>query len=209
MATLLHIDSSPMGAHSVSRELTRHFVEHWLGGHSGGRVIVRDLNKMAVPPVDAAFVAAMYTPEERQTPEQKTLLAQSNALVDDLFTADEYVLGTPMHNFGVSAAMKLWIDQICRAGRTFAYIDGKPTGLVTGKKATIMLAAGGTYDAGSATESLNNAEPYLRSVLGFLGVKDVTFVTAGGAASLRGGVDRGTFMAPFLTKIKEQLGVSA
>lgn len=209
MSTLLHIDSSPMGAHSVSRELTQHFVEQWLTKNPDGRVIVRDLNAMKLPEVDAAFVMAMYTPESSQTAEQKTLLAQSNELVDDLFAADEYVLGTPMHNFGTSAAMKLWIDQICRVGRTFIYPEGKPIGLVTGKKATIMLAAGGTYDAGSATESLNNAEPYLRSVLGFLGVKDLTFVTAGGASSLRGGVDRGTFMAPFLSKIKEHLGVSA
>ena len=209
MSTLLHIDSSPMGAQSVSRELTQHFVEQWRRKNPGGQVIVRDLDKITIPPVDATFVMAMYTPEATQTTEQKTLLAQSNGFVDDLFAADEYVLGTPMHNFGTSAAMKLWIDQICRAGRTFAYIDGKPTGLLKDKKATIMLAAGGTYDAGSATESLNNAEPYLRSVLGFLGVTDVTFVTAGGAGSLRGGADRGTFMAPFLSKIKQQLGVSA
>ena len=210
MATLLHVDSSPMGAYSVTRELTQHFVEHWLSQNPGGRVIVRDLNAMNISPVDATFVAAMYTPEASQTAEQKALLAQSNELVDDLFAADEYVLGTPMHNFGTSVAMKLWIDKIARVGRTFAYVDGVPKGLVpSGKKATIMLAAGGTYDAGSARESLNHAEPYLKSILGFMGVEDIAFVTAGGAASLRGGMDRGTFLAPFFSKIKERLGISA
>ena len=209
MATLLHIDSSPMGSYSVSRELTQHFVQHWQTKNPGGQVISHDLTQMKLAPVDATFVQAMYTPVESQTPEQKEILAGSNALVDDLFAADEYVLGTPMHNFGPSATMKLWIDQICRFGRTFAYVDGQPKGLLTGKKATIMLAAGGTYDAGSARESLNNAEPYLRSVLGYLGVNDIAFVTAGGAASLRGGADRGAFLAPFLRKIREHLGVSA
>ena len=209
MATLLHIDSSPMGAHSVSRELTQHFVEQWLTKNPDGKVISRDLNQTELAPVNASFVQAMYMPEESRTPEQNSILAGSNALVDELFTADQYVLGTPMHNFGPSATMKLWIDQICRFGRTVAYIDGVPTGLLTGKKATIILAAGGNYDAGSANESLNNAEPYLRSVLGFLGIKDITFVTAGGAATLRRGADRGTFLAPFFSKIKEHLGISA
>jgi FMN-dependent NADH-azoreductase len=101
-----------------------------------------------------------------------------------------------MHNFGVPSVMKQWIDQIARVGVTFAYVDGAPKGLLTGKKATFVLAAGGTYGPGSATESLNFVEPYLKTIFGFLGVTNVEFHTAGGAAALNYGADRAEFLQP-------------
>src|SRR6202051_88928 len=103
-----------------------------------------------------------------------------------------------MHNFGVPAVLKLWIDQISRVGRTFSYADGKPKGLIVGKKATFVIATGGVYDAQTEMASFNFVEPYLRSVFGFLGVTDATFLTTGGTAALNQGRNRQVFLAPHL-----------
>jgi FMN-dependent NADH-azoreductase len=196
MATLLHLDSSPMGAASVSRHLSNTFVENWKKAHPGGTVVTRDLTASGLVSITAAWVAAAYTPAESRTTEQKAVLAKSDELVAELLAADEYVIGVSMHNFGVPSVMKQWIDQIARAGVTFAYVDGAPKGLLTGKKATFVLAAGGTYGPGSATESLNFVEPYLKTIFGFLGVTNVEFHTAGGAAALNYGADRAEFLQP-------------
>ncbi len=196
MATLLHLDSSPMGAASVSRHLSNTFVENWKKAHPGGTVVTRDLTASGLVSITAAWVAAAYTPVEQRTAEQKAVLAKSDELVAELLAADEYVIGVSMHNFGVPSVMKQWIDQIARVGVTFAYVDGAPKGLLTGKKATFVLAAGGTYGRGSATESLNFVEPYLKTIFGFLGVTNVEFHTAGGAAALNYGANRAEFLQP-------------
>jgi len=107
-----------------------------------------------------------------------------------------------MHNFGVPSVLKLWIDQICRVGRTFSYADGKPKGLLFGKRATFIIATGGIYDAQTQMASFNFVEPYLRSVFGFLGVKDATFITAGGTKVLSQGHDRQTFLTPYLQAVR-------
>lgn len=109
-----------------------------------------------------------------------------------------------MHNFGIPAVLKLWIDQIARVGQTFAYVDGTPKGLLAGKKAQFLIATGGFYAAGSPMGSYNFVEPYLRTIFGFLGVTDTHFVTAGGTAGLRSGkIDRETLLAPHLREITE------
>jgi FMN-dependent NADH-azoreductase len=107
-----------------------------------------------------------------------------------------------MHNFGVPSALKLWIDQIARVGKTFSYTGGAPKGLLTGKKATFLIATGGIYDAQTQMASFNFVEPYLRSVFGFLGVTDAKFLTAGGTAALNQGGDRETFLAPHLQAVQ-------
>jgi len=175
MSTLLHIDSSPLYGRSVSRELTAAFVAQWKAAHPDGKVIDRDLNATAMPPINAEWVGAVYTPEQARTPEQKELLSLSDSLLAELEQADEYVIGVPMHNFGVPSVLKLWIDQIARVGRTFSYSEKGPKGLITGKKATFIIATGGIYDAQTRMASFNFVEPYLRSVFGFLGVTDATF----------------------------------
>ena len=202
MPTLLHIDSSPLYGRSVSRELTAAFVAHWHALHADEPVINRDLTATSIPPITAEWVAAIYTPEDGRTPQQKELLSLSDSLLAELERADEYVIGVPMHNFGVPSALKLWIDQICRVGRTFVYADGKPKGLLGGKKATFLIATGGIYDAQTQMASFNFVEPYLRSLFGFLGVKDVTFITAGGTKVLSQGHDRQTFIAPYLEAVQ-------
>jgi FMN-dependent NADH-azoreductase len=202
MSTLLDIDSSPLYGRSVSRQLTGAFVDQWKASHLDGTVIDRDLNATAITPITAGWVGAAYTPEEARTPQQKELLAVSDLLLAELERADEYVFGVPMHNFGVPSVLKLWIDQIARAGRTFSYAGGSPKGLLTGKKATFIVATGGIYDAQTQMASFNFVEPYLRSVFGFLGVTDATFLTAGGTAALNQGLDRDAFLAPHLQVVQ-------
>jgi len=202
MPTILHIDSSPLYGRSVSRQLTDAFVTQWKSSHPDGTVVDRDLNATPIPPVTAEWVGAAYTPEEARTPQQKKLLTLSDALLAELEQADEYVFGVPMHNFGVPSVLKLWIDQIARVGRTFSYADGTPKGLLTGKKATFIIATGGIYDTQTQMASFNFVEPYLRSVFGFLGVTDATFLTTGGTAALNYGQDRDAFLAPHLQAVQ-------
>jgi FMN-dependent NADH-azoreductase len=130
------------------------------------------------------------------------MLSLSDSLLAELEQADEYVFGVPMHNFGVPSVLKLWIDQIARVGRTFSYAGGTPKGLIIGKKATFIIATGGIYDAQTQMASFNFVEPYLRSVFGFLGLTDATFLTAGGTKALNQGHDRDAFLAPHLQAVK-------
>ena len=202
MPTLLHLDSSPLES-SISRELTREFVKTWKEAHSGGTVTYRDLAVHAPKPVDGAWIGAAYTPENARTEEQKATLALSDELIAELEAADEYVFGVAMHNFSIPATLKLWIDQIARRGRTFAYGANGPEGLLKGKKATILTASGGAYAEGTPAGSFNFADPYLKTVLGFLGVTEVTVIAAGGAALvMMGSVDRATFLKPHLEQVR-------
>src|SRR5580704_6538275 len=140
MPKLLEIDSSPLYGRSVSRQLTDAFVTQWKSSHPDGTVVDRDLNATSIPPVTGEWVGAAYTPDDARTPEQKQVLALSDTLLAELEQADEYVFGVPMHNFGVPSVLKLWIDQIARVGKAFAYVNGAPKGLITGKKATFIIA---------------------------------------------------------------------
>jgi FMN-dependent NADH-azoreductase len=202
MPTLLRIDSSPLYGRSVSRQLTDAFAVQWRSANPDGTVVDRDLYATPIPPVNAEWVGAVFTPEEARTPQQKEQLSLSDSLLTELFAADQYVFGVPMYNFGVPAVLKLWIDQITRIGKTFSYVDGTPKGLILGKKATFILATGGIYDAGTQMASFNFVEPYLRAVFGFQGVTDVTFITAGGTMALNHGQDRDAFLAPYLQAVQ-------
>jgi FMN-dependent NADH-azoreductase len=203
MATLLKVDSSPMGEHSISRKLTAQFAASWRKAHNGGDVISRDLITTGLSPVNGAWVGAAYTPEDARSAEQRQALAVSDELIAELQRADEYVFGVPMHNFSIPSTLKLWIDQVARAGKTFSYGADGPKGLLTGKKATLLVASGGVYEQGTAMESLNFVTPYLRAVFGFIGVTDVTIIAAEGTAQLMSGkIDSQTFLAPSLEKVQ-------
>jgi FMN-dependent NADH-azoreductase len=154
--------------------------------------------------VDEGWIYSVYTPEEALQPEQKALLAYSDEAIAELEKADEYVIGVAMHNFSIPSVLKLWIDQIVRRGRTFAYGGAEgPKGLLSGKKATVLVATGGMYDAGSPYAALNFIDPYLRTILGWIGITDIKFVTAGGTAQLMSGtVDRGRFLQPHLEQVR-------
>jgi FMN-dependent NADH-azoreductase len=205
MPTLLELDSSPLAETSISRQLTGEYVRSWKLANPDGNVVTRDLAATSISPITAAWVGAAYAPDDARTPEQHSLLTLSDTLIAELQAADEYVLGVPMHNFSIPSTLKLWIDQIARVNKTFSYATGSPVGLLTGKKATILIASGGKYDAGTAMASFNFVEPYLRTVFGFLGVTDTTFLTAGGASALNyGKVDRKTFLQPIVESIHAQ-----
>lgn len=205
MPTLLHIDSSPLGEASISRQLSSEFVRNWKKANPNGKVIARDLATTSLSPVNAGWVGAAYTPKDARTSAQRELLALSDVLIAELQSADEYVFGVPMHNFGVPAVLKLWIDQVVRAGETFSYASGTPEGLLKNKKATFLIASGGVYDAATVMASFNFVEPYLRTVAGFLGITETKFITAGGAAALNyGKIDRETFLQPHVESIRAQ-----
>jgi FMN-dependent NADH-azoreductase len=205
MSTLLHIDSSPLGPASISRELSAEFVRNWKLENFGGKVTSRDLSTSRLTPINADWIAANFTPESSRTVAQRELLALSDQLIEELELADEYVFGVPMHNFGVPSVLKLWIDQIVRSGKTFSYVEGPPLGLLKNKKATFIAASGGAYDGGTAMASFNFVEPYLRTVFGFIGVTNTRFLTAGGVAALNHGqIDRQTFLQPHIASIRAQ-----
>src|SRR5258708_1104355 len=202
MATLLKIDSSPMGERSISRKLTAEFAKTWIKAHPDGTVITRDITTLNIPVVRGDWVAAAYTPEDARTAEQKKVLAVSDLLIAELQKADEYVIGVPMHNFSIPSTLKLWIDQVVRIGKTTAYSATGLEGLLKGKKGTLLIASGGVYEQGSGGEAFNFVTPYLRTVLGFLGITDVHFIAAGGTKELMmGNVDPQTFLAPSLEKV--------
>jgi FMN-dependent NADH-azoreductase len=202
MATLLRIDSSPLAQGvSFSRQLTAEFVEQWKRNHPGGKVITRDLAATSLSPVDAEWIGAAHTPKGDLTSHQREILALSNELIGELKAADEYVIGVSMHNFSIPAALKLWIDQVVRAGETFSYEGGAPAGMLQQKKATFLVASGGVYEKGSPAFAMNFIEPYLSSLFAFIGVTDINFISASGTARQRFGVDRETILKPALASI--------
>ena len=181
MPSLLAIESSPRGDYSVSRKLTSKFIEDWKAQHSGGSVVVRDLVKTTLPFVDLPWIMGAYTPAEQHSPEVKQAIAISNELVAELMAADHIVLGTSMYNFSIPGIVKTYIDHIVRVGVTVT-----PTyeGLVKGKKLTVILASGGVYTPGAHAEGYNVATSYLKQIFGFIGIKDVNVVLAGGTAAV-------------------------
>lgn len=174
MTHILHVNSSPRGEGSHSRQISSEFVEAWLQTHPGDTVTARDLSQQDIPHVTEEFIGAMYTPAEARTPEQKELLMLSDTLIAELFAADVYVLGVPMYNFSVPAVLKAYIDYVSRVNETWT---PSYEGLLKNKKAVIVTArGGGGYGPGEMRAAANFEDPYLQAVLGFLGVTDVTFI---------------------------------
>jgi FMN-dependent NADH-azoreductase len=191
MSNLLHIDSSPR-ADSVSSKLAAAFVRRWQRRNPGGTVIHHNTTLEKIPYIDEAHIAAAYTPAGELTPEQKQKLAYSDHLIDELLAADVLVLGVPMWNLGIPASFKAWIDMVVRAGRTFTYTEKGVSSLVPpGKKVYVISARGGAYPAGTPAKTFDQQEPYLRTILGFLGLTDIEFIYAenqgrGGQAAAEG-----------------------
>jgi len=175
MKRLLIVNSSPR-RNSVSRRLTGHYAEQWKVTNPEGRVVERDLAADPPPFVTHAWIEAVYTPSDQLSPEQKRLLAVSDILIQELLDADEIVFGVPMHNFSIPAALKAWIDLVTRRGKTFHYGATGPVGLIpSSKRVVLIVAQGGTYASGSP---MDFQVPYLRHVLAFIGLTDVTVIHA-------------------------------
>jgi len=204
MPTLLHLDSSARGERSVSRQLTRDFAASWKQAYSGAEVIYRDIGHNPVPFVSETFIAAAFTPPDALSPELGAAIAVSNELIAELQTATEYVWGVPMYNFSVPAAFKAYIDQIVRVGQTFAVDESGSKGLLTGKKATIITSSGGAYREGSPAAPYNLQEPWIRTILAFIGVTNVDFIVADGLSEVElGKRDREQYLKPIREKVRQ------
>ena len=165
---LLHIDSSALGAHSVSRDLSAAIVAVWKRREPGLKVRYRDLAAEPLPHwmpgADPADVAAR----------------DGGNLLDEFLAADVVVIGAPMYNFGIPSQLKAWIDRIVIAGKTFRYGATSVEGLAGGRKIIIASARGGSYGADSGRADFDFQEAYLRHVFGFIGITDIEFVRAEG-----------------------------
>ena len=202
MPRLLVVETSPRGAYSISRSLTHRFVAEWTRAHPDGQVVDRDLMETNLPFVNAPWLQAYFTPAEQHSPEMKEVLRLSDELVAEVLAADHVVIATPVYNYNVPAALKAWIDHIVRKGLTLG-VDGR--GLVTGKKATVLLASGGVYTEGSPIRDRDLATQYLRLILGVIGITDVSFIAAGGAKAVDlGEVGREEFLDRFQGKIEAE-----
>jgi len=179
MTTILHIDSSILGGYSISRSLTAGIVAKLQALHAGARVIRRDLVVDATLHLSGAHMAAFQGGEVGDAGLGQDL-AVGGAYVDELFAADIIVIGAPMYNFSVPTQLKGWIDRVCVAGRTFRYGANGPEGLVFGKKVFIASTRGGVYTGDSPVAGLDHQESYLRGVLAFIGLTDVTIIRAEG-----------------------------
>lgn len=176
MKTLLLIRSSLLLGNGQSNRLADRYVAAWQAANPEGRVVVRDLAQNPVPHLDLARVGAFSTPADQRTPEQQALVAESDALIDELQSADVIALGLPLYNFGIPSTLKAYFDHIARAGVTFRYTASGPEGLVKGKHVVVFAARGGLYQG----QPHDTQTPYVRNFLGFLGMTDVRFVFAEG-----------------------------
>ena len=171
--TILRVDASMRREGSVSRELSDKLIERLSGAET--RVITRDLLENPLPFINEAWIGANFTDPAERSDEQRAALAASDALIEEVRAADTLVIGVPLYNFSVPAALKAWIDMIARARETFRYTENGPVGLLEGKKAYLVVTSGGV-PVGSENDF---ASGYMRHVLGFIGIKDVTIIEAG------------------------------
>lgn len=175
---ILQINSSARSAGANSTRLADSITTRLKAANPSAVVELRDLAANPHPVLDEAALGALFTPAEQRTPEQAARVALDDALIAQVQAADAIVLGVPMYNFGVPVQLKTWIDAIAKAGVTFRYTENGPEGLIKGKKVYVALARGGLYRDTPADSQV----PYLKGVLGFLGMTDVEFIYAEGLA---------------------------
>lgn len=173
MMKILRIDASGRHGGSITRELGDEVVRRLCANHPGAAVQTRDLSG-GLPLLDEDWIAANLSAPEDRTPAQHDTLAFSDSLVGELQSADALVVTVPLYNFGVPAAMKAWIDLVCRARLTFAYTPEGPRGLLADRPVYLVMASGGV-PLGSP---MDFASGYLRQVFGFIGIRDVHLIAA-------------------------------
>lgn len=168
---ILRIDSSTRTDTSLSRKLA----DDVLARHPGATITTRDL-AAGIPHIDEGFTRATFTPPEARSDTDKAALSLSDDIVAEVQAADLIVISMPVYNFSIPSTLKAWIDQLARVGVTFHYTENGPVGLLEGKRVIVVSASGGT----PVGADFEYASPYLRHVLGFLGLTDVAFVGAAG-----------------------------
>ena len=180
MSSILLLTSSPR-ADSLSTPIAVDLAEKLKNQKPGSVVVRRDLASNPLPHIDDLFTGAIRKPADARTTEEIAAIKTSDELVAELFAADTIVISTGLINFNIYSSLKTWIDNVARAGLTFKYTESGPVGLVTGKKVYVVLTSGGVYSQGPAAP-LNHAVPYLKSVLGFLGITDIETIYVEGLA---------------------------
>jgi len=177
-ASLLLIHASPRGERSHSRRLADEFLQAWKTTHPHGDAVVRDLGYEPPPFVSEAWIEGAFTPPEGHSHAARAAVRVSDRYVDELLAAEEIVIATPIYNLSIPAVLKAWIDQVVRAGRTFAMGPGGFEGLLKTKRVRVLVASGSDFRPTGPFGAYNFVEPYLRAVLGFIGITDVAFVYA-------------------------------
>jgi FMN-dependent NADH-azoreductase len=205
---LLHIDSSPLGTQSVSRELTRRVVAQWVASHPG--TTVEHLDVAANPPSHLDMNSLGFRlglDADVLTDVQKRENALTEKLLAQFLAADVVVVGAPMYNFSIPSQLKAWIDRIAQAGRTFRYTEKGPEGLAGGKTVIVVSSRGGAYAGNPALAFLDHQESYLKTVFGFFGITDVRIVRAEGVAM--GEPAKAAALSAAETEIRAAAGVAA
>ncbi|WPP47317.1 FMN-dependent NADH-azoreductase [Pseudomonas sp. AN-1] len=183
---ILQINASARSAGANSTRLADAIVARLLAQRPAAVVELRDLASEPHPVLDEAALGALFTPAEQRDAAQAARVALDDALIAQVQAADVVVLGVPMYNFGVPVQLKAWFDAIARAGVTFRYTENGPEGLLKGKRVYVALARGGIYRDTPADSQV----PYLKTMLGFLGMTEVEFVYAEGLSMGAVGVDK-------------------
>jgi FMN-dependent NADH-azoreductase len=176
---VLHIISSSRGEASVSLKLGNAIIEKIKFKNPDSTVKVRDLTKTVFPHLEEAHIQSFFTKPEDRTPEQQLAVAHSDEAIDELFDADAIVIGVPMYNFSIPSTLKTWIDHIARVGKTFTVNENGLVGLIQGKKVYLAIASGNVYTSGPYV-AYDHTENYLKIILGFVGLTDVTVYRAEG-----------------------------
>lgn len=179
MSKLLVIKSSPMGAQSVTLKLVTSFVEKYTEQHPETTVIDKNVLELNLPHLNDEIVGTYFTPADQHDDVQKVHSQRSLDLISEFKEVDAIVICAPMHNFSIPSALKAYIDHISRAGETFKYTETGPVGLLEDKPVYVISARGGDYsDTGYA--QMDFVLPYMKTILGFMGIKDVTLIQANG-----------------------------
>jgi FMN-dependent NADH-azoreductase len=176
---VLYLTSSPRGADSYSSRVANELIADIRRRSPDTKVVVRDLATDPLPHIDNDFVAATRGPNGAQNDRQRALVQRSDELLAELQAADTIIIATAMINFTIPSTLKTWFDWIARPGKAFAYIDGKPKGLLAGKRVVIVDASGGIYADNSPGDY---QRPYLKQILDFMGITDIEFIDVHGIA---------------------------
>ena len=179
MNQILIVESSPRGAESASRYLSRKVRERLEGRYPEAKIVVRDLAKDNLPHLDLPTLKAISSKDSVEAESLKDALHLSDQLTEELLSSDLLVIASPTWNFGIPSSLKAWIDHVVRAGKTFNYAGAGVEGLAKGKRAILVLASGGVFSEGP-WKPWDTVEPYLRQILGFIGIDDVQTVRAEG-----------------------------
>ena len=183
MPTLLRIDASARTKDSHSKEIADLLQQQWLQMYPEGKAITRDIINTPIPHIHADTINGYYTAKEQHTEILKKATALSDKLISELRNADTLLISTPMYNFSVPSCLKAWIDQIVRIGYTFGFDEAKGLhGLLEGKNAYIVTATGAVFSGGSL-DAVDFLHPYLKAVLGLIGIHDIVFINIEGTTT--------------------------